>query len=55
MSEAELAAWLIENGYAEEKSGYGHVSGAELAAALTAKFEIHPKFPAGTVRGTEKY
>lgn len=35
-----LAVWLIEHGYAEEKRGYGHVSGEDLAEALLAAFVI---------------
>jgi hypothetical protein len=38
-----LAAWLISRGYAEEHSGYGHVTGEELAEVLTEVFDIHWK------------
>lgn len=37
----ELAAWLLDRGYAERDSGYGHVSADELAEALMAEFDIH--------------
>lgn len=37
----ELAAWLLENGFAEERRGYGHVSAEELAEALTDAFVIY--------------
>jgi hypothetical protein len=36
----ELVEWLLENNYAEELPGYGHVAAEELAAALIRKFEI---------------
>lgn len=36
----ELAAWLLARGYAEEFSGYGHVSADDLAEALMAEFDI---------------
>lgn len=36
----ELVAWLLEKGYAEETSGYGHVSAEELAAALVDAFDV---------------
>jgi hypothetical protein len=36
----ELIAWLLERGYAEEKSGYGHVSAEELATALVETFDV---------------
>jgi hypothetical protein len=35
-----LSLWLIEHGYAEEKRGYGHVTGEDLAEALLAAFVI---------------
>ena len=40
MSHESLAAWLLENYFAEERSGYGHVSAEDLAEALLAEFEI---------------
>lgn len=40
MKAEEIAAWLLENGFAEEKSGYGHVSAEELATALVDKFDV---------------
>lgn len=40
----ELVAWLLERGYAEEKSGYGHVSADELAAALIETFDLIKEF-----------
>lgn len=36
----QLAEWLIEEGYAEEVSGYGHVDGETLAEALLDQFEM---------------
>lgn len=30
----KLARWLVERGFAEERSGYGHVDGERLAEAL---------------------
>lgn len=36
----ELAAWLLDNGYAEEKPGYGHVTAEELAEALLKQFTM---------------
>ena len=40
VSKEELASWLIRNGYAEPKRGYGHVSGDELAGELLAAFTV---------------
>lgn len=37
----ELISWLLENGFAEEQSGFGHVDANELARALVEKFDIH--------------
>ncbi len=34
----ELCNWLLENGYAEDKPGYGHVTAEELADALLDNF-----------------
>jgi hypothetical protein len=39
----ELCNWLLDNGYAEEKPGYGHVTGEELAEALLKQYTIVPK------------
>lgn len=36
----ELVKWLLDMGYAEEKSGFGHVSAEILAEALMARFDI---------------
>lgn len=36
----ELVAWLLDKGYAEEESGYGHASAEELASALLARFDV---------------
>lgn len=36
----ELTAWLLEKGFAEEKSGYGHVSAEELATAILDRFDV---------------
>lgn len=36
----ELAKWLLDKGYAEERPGYGHVSAEELAEALMTQFDI---------------
>ena len=36
----ELAAWLLQKGYAEAESGYGHVSADELAEALIERFDV---------------
>jgi hypothetical protein len=36
----ELVAWLLENSFAEELPGYGHVDADELARELIKKFEI---------------
>ncbi len=36
----ELARWLIDNCLAEEKRGYGHPDGEEVAMKLLASFEI---------------
>ena len=30
----QLATWLVDNGYAEERPGYGHIAGERLAEAL---------------------
>lgn len=35
-----LAAWLVYNGYAEERRGYGHIDGKTLAEALLAHFSL---------------
>ena len=40
----ELVKWLLDNGFAEEKSGYGHVSAEELAAALIDAFDVMGSF-----------
>ncbi|WP_422758782.1 hypothetical protein [Paenarthrobacter sp. C1] len=29
-----LASWLVENGYAEARPGYGHIDGEQLAERL---------------------
>ena len=42
-SSIHLATWLIENGYAEERPGYGHVDGLTLADALREQFDIAAK------------
>lgn len=39
-SVGDLALWLVENGYAEESAGYGHVDGLTLAEAITGRFAI---------------
>jgi len=36
----ELVTWLLENGFAEEKPGYGHVDAETLAAALRERFDV---------------
>lgn len=36
----ELTKWLLENGLAEEQSGFGHVSAEDLAQKLVDKFDI---------------
>ena len=40
----ELVEWLLGNGYAEEESGYGHVSAEELAEALIDEFDLVKAF-----------
>lgn len=55
MSRDELAKWLLDHGFAEEKSGYGHTSADELADALLSEFTIYRDFPGGSSRGTEKH
>jgi hypothetical protein len=40
MKVEELVAWLLDNGYAEEKSGYGHISAEELASALVDNYDV---------------
>ena len=40
VTKEELSSWLIRNGYAEEKPGYGHVSGDELADELLSHYTI---------------
>jgi len=40
IKQAELVKWLLDRGFAEEKSGYGHVSADELAAALIEAFDL---------------
>lgn len=35
-----LVNWLLDNGYAEDKAGYGHVSAEELADALLECYEM---------------
>lgn len=37
---AEVVAWLLHHGYAEELSGYGHVSADELAEALITEWDL---------------
>jgi hypothetical protein len=41
ISPEDLCHWLLENGYAEEERGYGHVTGADLAEALHKEFLIY--------------
>lgn len=36
----ELAAWLLEKGFAEENPGFGHVDAQTLAQALTDEFDV---------------
>lgn len=36
----EVVDWLLANGYAEEKPGYGHVSADELAQALIDEWDL---------------
>ena len=55
MDHDELAKWLLDRGFAEEKPGYGHVSAEELADALLSEFTIYRDFDGGSIRGTEKY
>lgn len=38
--EEELISWLLENGLAEEESGFGHVSAEELAQKLIDRFDV---------------
>ena len=40
VSQEALGAWLVENGYAEKRRGYGHVDGDTLAEALLGRFSI---------------
>lgn len=35
-----IIKWLLDNGYAEEQRGYGHVSAEDLADALLAEFHV---------------
>lgn len=39
----ELIAWLLDEGYAEQRPGYGHVTAEDLADALLERFEITAK------------
>lgn len=39
----ELIQWLLENGFAEEKPGYGHVDAETLAQALINRFDVITK------------
>lgn len=39
----ELKTWLLEKGFAEEESGFGHVDAETLAEALMDRFEIITK------------
>lgn len=43
IDEQVLSRWLVDNGYAEPDSGFGHVSGDVLAAALLARFTMVDK------------
>lgn len=43
VSSADLAAWLMDNGYADERPGYGHADGLTLADALRGQFDITVK------------
>lgn len=36
----ELVKWLLDEGLAEDKAGYGHASADELADKLLARFDI---------------
>lgn len=36
----ELVAWLLEKGFAEETTGFGHVSAADLATAILDRFDV---------------
>lgn len=44
----EVVKWLLENGFAEEKPGYGHVDADELAAALVDKWDLVGYFHTAT-------
>lgn len=48
-----LTHWLLVNGFAEEKRGYGHVSAEDLADALINRFEIRARHSDGKVAGDE--
>lgn len=37
---ADLAEWLVANGYAEDKPGYGHVDGEALVRSLVDRFKM---------------
>lgn len=35
-----LTRWLLDNGYAEPRAGFGHVSAEQLADALLGNFTL---------------
>lgn len=39
----ELSAWLVDQGYAEPRAGFGHVTGDDLATALLGRFDMHAR------------
>lgn len=43
MRAVDLADWLIDHGFAEERAGYGHATGVEIAEALMREFWVLPK------------
>jgi hypothetical protein len=44
VSPADIAEWLLGNGYAEERPGFGHVTAEELSEALHKEFLIYKAY-----------
>jgi hypothetical protein len=40
IKQPELVKWLLDNGFAEEESGHGHVDAETLAQALITRFDV---------------
>lgn len=44
ITHVELVKWLLDNSFAEEREGFGHVTADTLAAALIQEFDVVGEF-----------